>query len=195
MLTICCSSTSSVKKFYRLYVCGHCNIKQIRKRARRDNAKSEVSGETDESNNAVDASVGSQKDGGNLKRRININSAVLSGKPCPFNFRVRVDSVGFYVTLWGNCGVSYHQVHPQVPLDSLPKQKKSSLTQAKVDDAIHVTNATVDNDVFCSLFNELTELVDQCPEKAADVEQWFKDTIANLRKTVAAKGKPTSPSN
>ena len=154
LLTISESSICSDKKFYRVYVCEHCNPNKIRHKARK-NAKSEADGETSQSNAVAcfrethlvnnkknGRRVGSQKGGKNLKRRT--NSAILSENPCPFNFRVRVDSVGFYVTLWGSCGVSYHQGHPKFRRDSLPTQK-SSLTQEQFDDVMHVNNATVNN--------------------------------------------------
>ena len=57
---------------------------------------------------------------------------------CPFYVQVRVDSVGFYITLRGKCGDPYHQGHPRFVPASL-------LAGVAVDDIMHVNNATVNN--------------------------------------------------
>ena len=151
ILTISKSSISSVKDFHRLYVCGYCNANKIQKKKAKDASKlsaddSKVDTFRDTylvNNKKKGQRVGSKKGGKNLQRRT--NSVILPQTPCPFaHIKVKVDSVGFYISLWGNSGEPYHQGHPRFRPDSLPTQK-SSLTAVAVDDIMHVNNATVNN--------------------------------------------------
>ena len=42
-----------------------------------------------------------------IKRRR--NTVLRSTKPCPFQFRKKVDTIGFYISLYNGSGNSYHQ--------------------------------------------------------------------------------------
>jgi hypothetical protein len=77
-----------------------------------------------------------------IKRRR--NTVLRSTKPCPFQFRKKVDTIGFYISLYNGSGNSYHQGHPKFDPDFMPTQL-SSLTQEEIDDMTHAKNATVSN--------------------------------------------------
>jgi hypothetical protein len=163
------SNNNSVKDFFRDYMCGCCNSNNSRKSGGKKSKLDDEVGDEAESDDDDEASgldkvqpyqdgnyreshlvnntmkgrrKGSGRGGKGLKRRR--NTVLRSTKPCPFRFRKKVDTIGFYISLYNGSGNSYHQCHPKFDPDFMPTQL-SSLTQEEIDDMTHVKNATVSN--------------------------------------------------
>lgn len=151
-------SALEFKIFFKEFVCMHCNANKRHKQARKHAAKSVDQYHDEDSNDPTTTSTafreshlvnnkmngrrrGTGKGGKHLKRRR--NRAILT-IPCDFHFKLKVDSAGFFISLFGGAGSSQHQGHPKFDPEFMPTQK-SSLTGGEVDDISHVNNATANN--------------------------------------------------